>query len=243
MPGTSSKWPKSIPPLTPAQQAISDDFMKVWLEHLPKKYGMVEEFNQGWVVKTAAPDFRRTLEVGAGIGEHLHHEHLTPAQEAEYTALEYRENVAAELKRRWPGIRVVVGDCQKRQPFEDGYFDRILAIHVLEHLPNLPAAICEMHRLCDKETGHFQVVIPCEGSLAYSICRRVSAQRVFEKRYKQPYRWFIEREHINLPHEIMEELLKYFVIERRQFFPVPVPFLFCNIFIAMVFRPKISPAE
>ena len=36
----------------------------------------------------------------------------------------------------------------------DGYFDRILAVHVLEHLPNLPAAIRECYRLCNKTKGY-----------------------------------------------------------------------------------------
>ena len=47
------------------------------------------------------------------------------------------------------------------------------------------------------------VVIPCEGGLAYSLARRVSAQRIFEKRYGMSYRFFIESEHINVPREIM----------------------------------------
>ena len=98
-----------------------------------------------------------------------------------------------------PGIQVVVGGCQERLAFPDGTFDRILAVHVLEHLPNLPTAIREMHRLIDKQRGQFEVVIPCEGGLAYSLARRISAQRFFEKRYKMPYRWLIEREHINRP--------------------------------------------
>jgi ubiquinone/menaquinone biosynthesis C-methylase UbiE len=122
--------------------------------------------------------------------------------------------------------------------FPDGCFDRIVAIHVLEHLPNLPGAIREAHRLCNKERGVFQVVIPCEGSLAYTFSRRLSAQRIFEKRYKRSYRWFIEREHINLPGEIAEELSPYFSIQRRSFFPVPLPLVFCNLCIAMNLRPR-----
>jgi ubiquinone/menaquinone biosynthesis C-methylase UbiE len=122
--------------------------------------------------------------------------------------------------------------------FEDGYFDRILAIHVLEHLPNLPAAVREMHRLCDKTRGVLSIVIPCEGSLAYSIARKISAQRVFEARYKQSYRWFIEREHINLPHEIFEELAPYFSQTSSSYFPIPVPLEFCNLCIGMTLTPK-----
>jgi ubiquinone/menaquinone biosynthesis C-methylase UbiE len=122
--------------------------------------------------------------------------------------------------------------------FEDGYFDRILAVHVLEHLPNLPAALEEMHRLSDKQRGVFSVVIPCEGSLVYSLARRLSAQRIFEKRYKQSYRWFIEREHINKPYEIIGEIGRFFTIVRRSFFPVGVPLIFCNLCIGLTLRPK-----
>ena len=39
--------------------------------------------------------------------------------------------------------------------------DRVLAIHVLEHLPDLPRAVAEMHRLCNKATGKLYVVLPC----------------------------------------------------------------------------------
>jgi hypothetical protein len=81
-------------------------------------------------------------------------------------------------------------------------------------------------------------VIPCEGSPAYGFCRRISAQRIFEKRYKQSYRWFIEREHINLPWEIMQEIEPYFAIEDRAYFPIPIPFVFCNLCIAMNLRPR-----
>ena len=39
--------------------------------------------------------------------------------------------------------------------FADGFFDRSIAVHVLEHLPNLPAAIREVYRLLDRERGEF----------------------------------------------------------------------------------------
>jgi ubiquinone/menaquinone biosynthesis C-methylase UbiE len=234
---TGRKWPKHIPPLTKERQIISDDFMKLWHEKLPR-YSAIEKFNHGWVVKHAPAEFHRTLEIGAGLGEHLKFEHLTAAQEAEYWALELRSNMAAEIKNRFPQVRTVVGNCQDELSFPANYFDRIVAVHVLEHLPDLPSAIREVYRLCDKDRGVFQIVIPCEGSLAYGFCRRISAQRIFEKRYKQSYRWFIEREHINLPWEILQEIEPYFSIEERTYFPIPVPFVFCNLCIAMNLRPK-----
>ena len=233
-----SKWPKTFAPLTTERQRISDDFMKYWHEVLPRRFGRIEKFNHGYPIRHAPTNFRRTLEIGAGLGEHLEHERLTPEQERNYFAVELRANMTAALKARFPRINIITGDCQQRLPFPDDYFDRVLAVHVLEHLPNLPAAIREMHRLCDKATGTFSVVIPCEGSLAYTIARRISAQRIFEKRYRQSYRWFIEREHINRPAEILEELSPYFSVQHRSLYPLRLPALFCNLVIGLTLKPR-----
>src|SRR5579884_3615998 len=235
---TRNVWPKVIPPLTPQQQEISNDFMKYWHEVLPRRYGVVDRFNHTYPVRAAAADFRRTLEIGAGLGEHLLYEKLTPEQERGYYALELRENMSRRIGERFPRINTVTGDCQEKLPFADGWFDRILAIHVLEHLPNLPAALRELYRVCDKESGQLCVVIPCEGSMAYGLARRLSAQRIFEKRYRQPYKWFISREHINRPGEILAELGVYFDVVGRSFFPIPLPLVFCNLVIGLTLRPK-----
>ena len=233
-----TKWPKIFPPLTPEQRKISDDFMKYWHETLSSRYGIVDEFNHKYVVKTAPQGFFRTLEIGAGNGEHFNYEHLDKGQKENYLAVDIRENMIEQLHSRFPDIRAIVGDCQQRMDFEDGSFDRILAIHVLEHLPNLPAAIKEMHRLCDKKRGVLSIVIPCEGSLAYSLARKISAQRIFEERYKQSYQWFIEREHINRPREIFEEISSYFSLVSTTYFPIPLRIEFCNICIGATFKPK-----
>lgn len=234
-----SKWPKVIPPLTPEQERISDDFLKSWLETLPQKYPMIESFNHGYPVKHAPARFTRTLEIGAGLGEHLQFEQLTEEQRRGYYTLELRENISQALAKRYPTINTITGDCQQRVDFEDGFFDRILAIHVLEHLPNLPGAVQEMYRLCNKQNGVFSVVIPCEGGLAYSLARRISAQRLFERLYPgQSYTWFISREHINRPHEIIEELGKYFTIENQSFFPLIVPIVQINLVIGLTLKPR-----
>jgi len=234
---SGAKWPKTFPPLTEEQKRISDDFMKYWHEVLPKRFGRIEKFNHGYVVRHAPAGFRRTLEIGAGLGEHLEYEKLTSEQERNYFAVELRPNMTAALKQRFPKICAITGDCQERLDFPTDYFDRILAVHVLEHLPNLPAAVREIHRLCDKQSGVLSVVIPCEGSPAYTLARKLSAQRIFEKRYNHSYKWFIEREHINRPHEILEELRPYFAVGHRSFFPLRLPLVVCNLVMGLTLRP------
>jgi SAM-dependent methyltransferase len=241
---TARRWPKVLPPLTPEQQRISDDFMQRWHEELAgrSRYGLLEKFNHVFPARHSQAGFKTTLEIGAGLGEHLRYEQLTPEQEENYYANEFRANMAAEIRKRFPRVKTVVGDCQQRFDFPDGFFDRVIAVHVLEHLPNLPATIREAWRLLNKTRGRLLVVIPCEGSPAYSLARKISAERVYKKRYGGSYRWFYTREHINLPREILAELAPYFTVEARSFFPLPfLPFVFTNLVIGLSLEPRPVP--
>ncbi len=239
-----NKWPKILPPLSPEQKKRSDEFMRLWHVELAgrPRYSAIERFNHLFPVKHSPADFKTTLEIGAGLGEHLEYERLSAEQKRNYYCNEYRDNMAVEIRRRHPGVQTVVGDCQQRMDFPDGFFDRYLAVHVLEHLPDLPAAVREAYRVLNKQTGVLLVVIPTEGSLAYSLARRLSAQRLWNRRFGGGYEEFYRREHINLPHEIYEELSPYFEITAHCFFPLPfLPFLFNNLCIGLALKPRPTP--
>ena len=178
MSSKKNSFPKIIPELTNEQKLIKDDFMEHWLKILRKKYTIVDNFNHKVVLKSRPKNFLKTLEIGAGIGEHLNYEKLNNEQKKNYYALERRENLLKILKKEHPEVNTVHGDCEKKLNFEDNFFDRIIAIHVLEHLPNLPKTLQEASRVLN-ENGLLQVVIPCEGSLAYSLARKISAERIF----------------------------------------------------------------
>jgi len=237
----TAKWPKILAPLTAEQKSRHDEFMRLWHEHLPVRYGLIESFNHNFPVKHAQPSFRTTLEIGAGLGEHLQYEKLTEEQLSEYYCNEFRENMAAEIRRRYPRVNTVVGDCQQRMPFADEFFDRIIAVHVLEHLPNLPACIREVYRLINKKSGRFLVVIPTEGSPAYTLARRISAQRLWNKHFSVNYAEFYNREHINVPDEIQAEVAPYFEVRERSFFPLGVPLTFCNLCVGLALTPRDTP--
>ena len=230
-------FPKQIPELSSEQKLIKDDFMEHWLKVLRKNYGIVDKFNYKTVVNSVPKNFLKTLEIGAGIGEHLNYERLNDDQKKNYYAMDIRQNLLKIVSKEHPMINTILGDCEKKIEFENNFFDRVVAIHILEHLPNLPNAIIEVARVL-KHSGMFQIVISCEGSIAYTIARKISAKRIFEKKYKTSYDWYIKSEHINLPHEIISELKKKFLIIKKTYFPIPISFEFCNLCIAINLKLK-----
>ena len=232
-----TRWPKQLPALTPEQANAREDFVKHWHEILPNYYGIVEGFNHRYPLKDWAASTskrQRILEIGAGLGEHIRYENLS---HVDYHALELREEMAVCIRERFPQVKTVVGDIQEKLDFPAHYFDRIVAIHVLEHLPNLPAAVKEIYRVLSP-SGRLDVVIPCEGGLAYTLARRISAQRIFEKRYQMSYDWFVRSEHVNLPDEILGELEHCFHRDRSQYFPLRIPSITMNLVIGLRLSPK-----
>jgi SAM-dependent methyltransferase len=225
-------WPKQLPGFTEEEKRIRDTFMARWLEYLPRRGGFVERFNHRYPLRGEA-QARHTLEIGAGLGEHIRFEDLGHQQ---YVAVELREELADDLRESFPTVETLVADCQKRLPFEDGFFDRVLAIHVLEHLPDLPAALDEIARLLASD-GEFVAVIPCEGGLLYSLARRLTSKRLFEREFDRDYDWFIRYEHINLPWEIESELAKRFRIGDSRYFPFRIPSVKVNLVIGLTMHP------
>jgi len=223
-------WPKRIPPLTDDQLRMRDLFMARWLEELPSRYGVIERFNHGYAAPATKEDaFGRTLEIGAGLGAHLKYE---PGAGSDYYAIDLRPELVDAMHSKYPVVTALVGDIQEGLPFDACFFDRVLGIHVLEHLSDLPRALDEVYRVLSPR-GTLKVVIPCEGGVAYSFARRISAQRMFEREFQTSYRWLIRSEHVNVPWEIFGELRKRFELVDATYFPLRLPVVALNLAIGL----------
>jgi SAM-dependent methyltransferase len=230
-----ASWPKTRPRLSAQQTAALDDWYTEFLGNvLPGKYGWIERFNHEYALRSARPN-GRTLELGPGNGSHLLLEDLDAHEE--YVGLELRESLAEQISNHHPNLRVVVGDCQEPFDLPSDHFDRVLAIHVFEHLDNLPATLREVDRVL-KPDGHLSVVIPCEGGRMYGLGRRLTVQRQFEKRYHVPYADVIRAEHINTAREILDELEPRFRVDEQTFFPARVPSVDLNVVMGVTLTPR-----
>jgi SAM-dependent methyltransferase len=199
--------------------------MMLWHQILPKRYGIIERFNHGYPARLPVKSGAKTLEIGAGLGEHSKHENMA---RQEYHCLEYREEFCQRLRKLLPSQQVHCGDIQSRQPWPSQAFDRVLAIHVLEHLPNLPAALAEIERLL-KNDGVFDVVIPCEGGIAHTFAQKISAERVFRKNFKMDFAPIHKNEHVNTFYEIHGLLGAHFRFLKAAYFPLAIPIATINL--------------
>jgi glycogen(starch) synthase len=89
------------------------------------------------------PERSRVVDVGAGPGR------LTAplARRHAVTACDVSAEMLEEARRRSPpGVEFVQADA-RALPFEDGAFDALVALDLLAHLPDLPAALAEFSRI------------------------------------------------------------------------------------------------
>jgi len=225
------EWPKTVKPLSDEQKVISDDFIKYCQDVFHKQWSMLDRFNSTYLVRNMhIADGMRTLELGAGNGDHLEYEDL---DRQEYWVNDRRASQIDLIQSRFPNVKAIHSDCQEGFDVPDSHFDRIIANNVLEHLTNLPKAIQQFDRLLS-DKGQLGIIIPCDPGFAYRFGKFFTTERAFKKRYKQSYTWFTDSEHINAPEEVMHVLLKRFKIVHRQYFPFIVPIKHINLMFGMV---------
>lgn len=117
------------------------------------------------------PKTQRLLDIGCG-GGHF-------AQEARGRIVEYYgvdvspvllEQAEASLASVADECRIHLAQCDidRGLPFEDGFFDAVACIAVLEHVMNPPSVIDEIHRVL-KANGVFVLEVPNVAWLPYRI--------------------------------------------------------------------------
>ncbi len=113
-----------------------------------------------------APDLR-ILDLGCGVGHLL--AWLARHAPARYDGLDLSVASARRARTAAGVVRAVVGDAA-RLPFEDAAYDRVVCNGSAHHLPDLPAALREVHRIL-RPGGRVVLYEPVDSAVTGAVRR------------------------------------------------------------------------
>jgi len=175
--------------------------------------------------------FSRVLEVGAGTGEHVH---FVRHSFDEYTLTDLDPktlDVARKKLGALPDGKVKfeaqpAGDLS----YADNSFDRLIAVHVLEHIEKPHLAVQEWRRVL-KPGGVLSILIPTDPGFAWRLGRHLGPRR---NAIAQgiAYDYVMAREHVNSSTNLIAILRHHFPQGREAWWPFPLASVDLNLFFA-----------
>jgi phosphatidylethanolamine/phosphatidyl-N-methylethanolamine N-methyltransferase len=163
--------------------------------------------------------FDTVLEVGAGHGEHI------DSVRHQYRRWIMTDINADELRRRWDtpeararGIEVGAADAKNLAGYEDNSADRLLASHVLEHLPDPCSVLREWSRVV-KPGGTISLVQPCDPGFAWRFGRSFGPRRDNHSAGNVDYDYWMAKEHVNSVQNLWTFMDYYFPNRKERWFP------------------------
>jgi len=184
-----------------------------------------------WCEQAFDPEasFDEVLEVGAGTGVHIDFvRHAFRRYLITDLSTGMLERVGAARRRR-EGEEVVVGsEDATRLSFPSAIFDRLIATHVLEHLPRPHEVLREWARVV-RPGGVISIVLPCDPGIAWRLGRSLGPRRKFQA-LGIDYDYWMAREHINPVNNLVSLIRYYFADVREGWFPLRIPSIDANLF-------------
>lgn len=169
--------------------------------------------------------FSRTLEVGAGTGVHLRYVRHTFD---EYVMTDLNPPMLEQAAKHASGRVIVEAQDATSLTYKDDSFDRVIAAHILEHLPEPHKVIREWMRVL-KPAGTLSIVLPCDPGFAWRFGRMLGPRKTFT-RVGIDYDYWMAREHVNPINNLVSFLRYYFDNMREQWLPLRVPSMDANLF-------------
>jgi len=170
----------------------------------------------------------QVLEVGAGTLAHLP---FVRHRFDRYIASDFDRTVLKAVKDEplRNGVELMELDGSTL-PFEANSFDRLIATHVLEHVPFPHLAIQEWVRVL-KPGGVLSLILPCDPGLAWRFGRFLGPRKQAE-RAGLPYDYYMAREHINSIFNLHQILKFHFPKREITWWPLRVPIPDLNLIYA-----------
>jgi ubiquinone/menaquinone biosynthesis C-methylase UbiE len=172
------------------------------------------------------------IEIGAGTGEHaLHVKH----RYNEYVLTDTDDKTLAIAKSKLDHLTTndklsYVTVNGSTLPYEDGAFDRLIATHVLEHIPQPHLTLKEWRRVV-RDGGSISILIPTDPGLAWRLGRMMGPRRnAISKGIA--YDYVMAREHVNSCTNLLALIRHYFSDRNEMWWPLRIPSVDLNLLFA-----------
>jgi phosphatidylethanolamine/phosphatidyl-N-methylethanolamine N-methyltransferase len=176
------------------------------------------------------PTIRRIVEVGAGTGHHLQYLKERPEK---YVLTDGSDEMLAIVKEKH-AAHVAAGwlEIEKQDAtaltYPDHSFDRLIATHVLEHLPNPVAVLTEWNRVV-RPGGIISIVLPCDPGLLWRTGRSFGPRRN-AKKLGIAYDYLEAAEHINSIYNLVVFIRHHFESVSEIWYPIRLAIPDLNLF-------------
>lgn len=174
--------------------------------------------------------YNHVLEVGAGSGHHLPYvKHgfqqyvMTDGSDAmlEIAAKKYSSQLSA-------GSLKIEKQDATALTYPDHSFDRLIATHVLEHLPNPVNVLMEWSRVV-RANGIISIVLPCDPGMLWRLGRHLGPRRNARK-LGIAYDYLQAAEHINPIFNLVIFIRHHFDTASEFWYPAHIPTPDLNLF-------------
>ncbi|RME59229.1 class I SAM-dependent methyltransferase, partial [Candidatus Parcubacteria bacterium] len=224
-----------------------------WLDYRSRFANVYDEANydqslQGFAMRVShrllekdlAPGehFSRVVEVGAGTGEHFPYvrhsfdEYIMTDMDAD----------ALKVARQKVGVHHKVAfECRSATELDypSDSVDRLVAVHVLEHLYFPHRVLKEWNRVV-KDGGVISILIPTDPGLAWRLGRYLGPRRRAIAQGIE-YDYVMAREHVNSCTNLMALIRFYFRERKERWWPFVLPAVDVNLFVAIHATVRKSP--
>jgi ubiquinone/menaquinone biosynthesis C-methylase UbiE len=173
--------------------------------------------------------FGKVVEVGAGAGEHLG---FVQHSFDEYLLTDWNdirlERARAALPDELRAKVKVAREDATRLSMASGSVDRLVACHILEHLPQPHEVLREWHRVL-RRGGVLSILLPCDPGLLWRLGRMLGP-RANAQRAGIEYDYWMAREHVNPIGNLVVFIRYYFGDVDELWYPARIPSTDLNLF-------------
>ncbi len=215
----------------PDQQTYGDSLYESY-NQLNYEKGIAAWFmrkSHQWSEKKYSKDnhFSKVLEVGAGTGAHFQEVRHTFDQ---YIISDVDDQYLKRLQIKEPHTSkiIVATEDAAKLSFSENSIDRLIAAHVLEHLPNPHLVLKEWYRVL-KPGAVMTILLPCDPGMAWRLGRNFGPRpKNLELRIE--YDYWMAREHINSITNLISLIRYYFSDIEEIWRPSRIPNIDINLF-------------